>query len=97
MNAEEEAERRWPSPNTALYDGLRIGFRLGAEWAAEQAESEPDITPGSEEDLIRRESAVGCPCGGALNHKWGCFATEQTRAVHNMNVTRSIGYRPPGM
>jgi len=27
--AEAEAERRWPSPNTAFYDGLRIGFKLG--------------------------------------------------------------------
>lgn len=28
-HAEAEAERRWPSPNTAFYDGLRIGFKLG--------------------------------------------------------------------
>lgn len=31
--AELEAERRWPSPNSGLYEGLRIGFLKGAEWA----------------------------------------------------------------
>lgn len=31
-----EVAHRWPSPNSALYDGLSIGFRLGAEWASNQ-------------------------------------------------------------
>lgn len=30
-----EADRRWPSPNSGLYEGLRIGFQKGAEWAKE--------------------------------------------------------------
>ena len=33
---QEEIDRRWPSPNSGLYEGLRIGFRLGVEWANEQ-------------------------------------------------------------
>ncbi|WP_295105490.1 hypothetical protein, partial [uncultured Microbacterium sp.] len=35
--AAEEAERRWPSPNSGLYDGLISGFKLGAQWAFETA------------------------------------------------------------
>lgn len=32
IRAQLEAERRWPSPNSGLYEGLRSGFVLGADW-----------------------------------------------------------------
>ena len=41
MTARDEAERRWPSPNSGLYEGLVSGFVLGAEWAGTQT---PEIT-----------------------------------------------------
>lgn len=49
-----EVEHRWPSPNTALYEGLRIGFRLGAEWA-----SDPDAVHAS---LMRIQDGLQRPC-----------------------------------
>lgn len=31
--ARAEAARRWPSPNSGLYEGLTSGFALGVDWA----------------------------------------------------------------
>lgn len=36
-DAQAEAARRWPSPNSGLYEGLTRGFVLGAAWSAEKA------------------------------------------------------------
>ena len=53
--ARQEAERRWPSPNSGLYEGLIIGFEKGAVWASEQAEA-----------IDRMGPAAGCHlCFGA--------------------------------
>lgn len=38
QEARDEADRRWPSPNSGLYEGLRAGFVLGAEWAKAEEE-----------------------------------------------------------
>lgn len=64
-DARQEAERRWPSPNSGLYEGLIIGFEKGAVWAHEQDDREPSDDPCPEwncPDLSAEDRRDGKTC-----------------------------------
>lgn len=44
QEARDEADRRWPSPNSGLYEGLSLGFVLGAQWQASRSRDERGFT-----------------------------------------------------
>lgn len=75
--ARAEAERRWPNPNTALYEGLRIGFEKGAEWAAARV-SAPQVT---DEMVLRFLNARAPRAATPHLDDWGDETVAQTRAA----------------
>lgn len=44
-----EADRRWPSPNSGLYEGLISGFKQGARWVSEKALGEATVASTDDE------------------------------------------------